>query len=252
MRIKIVMILCIWGVSYSYAKEKVSPILKIAGQYLEVPYVERTLEQSGEERLVVNKKAVDCTTFVEYVLAEYLANDSISFEERLQSIRYRKGKIEGYTSRLHYFSEWVQQAINRGYLMDVTEKNSSFKNHLNLYFMSAHPDLYPSLSKEQKGLDEILQIERELSGQVFYYLPKEEIATEGIEWIKEGDLIALVSSIDGLDVSHLGFAVYVNDELRLLHASSKDKKVIIDTQSLKDYLMDKKSILGLRVFRVQL
>ncbi len=237
---------------FPVAKKNCLSILQIAEQYLNTPYVEKTLEQPGEERLIINKKAVDCTTFVEYVLAECLTTDTISFEERLQAIRYREGKIEGYASRLHYFSEWVQQAINNGFLIDVTEKHSSYKKLLTIYFMSSHADLYPSLSKEKKEFDKILQIEGDLSGREFHYLPKENIPVKGLEWIEEGDIIALVTSIDGLDVSHLGFAVYVNNELRLLHASSKQKKVVVDHQSLKDYLMEKKSILGIRVFRVPL
>lgn len=252
MKIQTLTIVCLFLSFFSAARKSSSPFLKIAEQYLGIPYVENTLEQSGEEKLIINKKAVDCTTFVEYVLAEHLTNDSISFEERLQSIRYREGKIEGYASRLHYFSEGVQQAINNGFIIDITERNSDFKNQLNIYFMSSHPDLYPSLFKEEKELNEILRIEKALSGGEFYYLPKERLSTEGVEWIEEGDIIALVTSIDGLDVSHVGFAVYINNELRLLHASSKYRKVIVDCQSLKEYVMKKRSILGIRVFRVQL
>lgn len=41
-------------------------------KYLDVPYVAHTLEADGPEELVINCDEVDCTTLVEYVLAETL------------------------------------------------------------------------------------------------------------------------------------------------------------------------------------
>jgi len=56
-------------------------------KYLDVPYVAHTLEADGPEELVINCDEVDCTTLVEYVLAETLTgyeakvevNDDYSF-----------------------------------------------------------------------------------------------------------------------------------------------------------------------------
>ncbi len=71
-------------------------------KYLDVPYVAHTLEADGPEELVINCDEVDCTTLVEYVLAETLtpklADGDISesaFADNLQKIRYRDGKIDG-------------------------------------------------------------------------------------------------------------------------------------------------------------
>ena len=87
-------------------------------KYLDVPYVAHTLEADGPEELVINCDEVDCTTLVEYVLAETLtpklADGDISesaFADNLQKIRYRDGKIDGYTSRLHYIAEWRTQRL---------------------------------------------------------------------------------------------------------------------------------------------
>ena len=247
----IFLVLLLFLTNFCSEKENDS-ILGVAKQYLGTPYVANTLEVSDEERLIVNQEEVDCTTFVEYVLAEYLANDSVSFEGLLQSLRYREGKIKGYTSRLHYFSEWVQQAINNNYLMDITKKNSSFNEPLNLHYMSTHFNSYVRLKDGRvKLIDEIKQIEKTLFGKEVYYLPKEYIPNEGLDWIANGDIIALTTLIDGLDVSHLGFAIYVDGVLRLLHASSVHKKVIIDSLSLKKSLAKNKNNKGIRVFRVQ-
>ena len=44
-------------------------IITIASLFLETPYIANTLEISATEKLVVNALQLDCTTFVENVLA---------------------------------------------------------------------------------------------------------------------------------------------------------------------------------------
>lgn len=79
-------------------------MLANAQTFIDVPYVAHTLETDGEEDLVINCDEVDCTTFVEYVLALSLPSASgnkmseSDFAANLQRIRYREGKIDGYTS----------------------------------------------------------------------------------------------------------------------------------------------------------
>ena len=80
-------------------------MVRIGCTYLGTPYVAHTLDLEGEERLIVNRQEVDCILFVEYTLAEALGG---SFNENLQRIRYRNGVIDGYTSRLHYTSDWIE------------------------------------------------------------------------------------------------------------------------------------------------
>ena len=41
----------------------------VARQFLDLPYVAKTLENNDRERLVVNLRQLDCTTYVEIVLA---------------------------------------------------------------------------------------------------------------------------------------------------------------------------------------
>ena len=50
------------------AQETDNPMLKYGLNFLKTPYVAHTLEVNEEEP-VVNFDEVDCTTFVEYVLA---------------------------------------------------------------------------------------------------------------------------------------------------------------------------------------
>ena len=72
-----------------------------ARQMLGVPYVAGTLDEGKEENLVVHLVKVDCTTFVETVLALALADKDKernfgSFKKALQHIRYWGGVLNGY------------------------------------------------------------------------------------------------------------------------------------------------------------
>ena len=68
--------------------------------------------------------------------------------------------------------------------------------------------------------------------------------------IRSGDILALVTTIEGLDVTHLGFAVWKGDKLHLMHASMMHKKVVIDERTLYDYLQARRSCPGVRVVRL--
>ena len=68
--------------------------------------------------------------------------------------------------------------------------------------------------------------------------------------LKDGDIIALTTSINGLDVSHMGLIAIVNGVPHLMHASMKAMKVIIDPLPLHKYLNNSKSLTGIRVIRL--
>lgn len=65
--------------------------------------------------------------------------------------------------------------------------------------------------------------------------------------IRNGDILALTTSKEGLDVVHVGFAYWVEGKLHLLHASSLHGKVLVDPIPLFDYLEKKPNHTGVRV-----
>ncbi len=84
------------------------------------------------------------------------------------------------------------------------------------------------------------------------YIPKKTLCKSQKEInINDGDILALVTSVNGLDVSHVGFAFWENGKLHLLHASSNRECVIADEKTIYDYQKDRKSHLGVRVFRIK-
>ena len=118
-------------------------MLHFGKQFLGIPYVAHTLDRNlEEERLVVNTRELDCTTFVENVLALTLCAQRGEtkfgdFEIQLQKIRYRNGKVE-YTRRLHYFTSWIEDNVRMGYVTKVEGEYKPFTavQHLNINY---HP-----------------------------------------------------------------------------------------------------------------
>ena len=231
-------------------------ILEVAKRYLGVPYVAGTLEVAGEERLVINEQGVDCTTFVELSVARWMAerNDTLTFERCVQQLRYRDGVVDGYLSRLHYFTDWVAENTRRGVWCELLpEGDSSILccDTLELDFMSGHPQSYPYLKENAWAVDSMRTVERRYAHCPIYYIGKEWLdLPPGKLPVRDGDILALVTTIDGLDVTHLGFAVWKDDKLHLMHASMKHGKVVVDESTLYDYLKERKSCPGVRVVRL--
>ena len=232
-------------------------ILDVARAYLGVPYVAGTLESpDGEERLITCEDSLDCTTFVELSVARWLAqqSDSLTFEQWVESLRYREGVADGYLSRLHYFTDWVAENTRRGVWHELTPEEDSpiwTTDTLTLSFMSHHPQSYPYLKANDWAVDSMRRIEERYAHHPIHYIGKEHLSLGPDELpIRDGDIVALVTTIAGLDVTHLGFALWRGQTLHLMHASMTHSKVIIDEQSLHDYLKPRKSCPGVKVVRL--
>ncbi len=231
-------------------------LISIANKFTGEKYVGATLEQGIGEPMFISCSKLDCTTFVELVLAiARTANEGCTgFNDvcrNLERLRYRNGKNEGYTSRLHYISWWITDKAKEGLIEEITPQISNHEQLLNLYFMSSNADKYPLLSNHPKLIEEIEKQEMPYRNIKVNYIPKETISPTGGSGIKNGDIIAITTSTPGLDVTHIGFACYSDGELRLLHASSGKGTVLKETESLRNYLAGKKRHTGIRVFRAQ-
>ena len=241
-------------VSFNSSAER---LLFFANSMKGIPYQGGTLDRSSDETLVVRTDSLDCTTYVENVLALYLASAKQNPEyrdyiESLTRIRYRDGKIHGYTSRLHYFSDWVEDNQNKGILKELTTHFEHETIACPLNYMTEHSHLYKQLKDNDSLLSVMRHIEQRWSEYEMPYVPKKLLDLPASEIkIKDGDILALTTSIDGLDVVHLGFAIWIDDSLHLLHASSLQKKVILDDVSLYDYLKGRSKHTGIRVIRVE-
>jgi cell wall-associated NlpC family hydrolase len=240
------------SVHHNYSPDEL--MVKAALFLLNTPYVAHTLEVNQEEELVINLRELDCTTFVENCLAlsqaaRYPSPDYDYFVRQLINIRYRRGILNGYTSRLHYTTDWIADNVNKGNLEDITYALGGKRFQPHVGYMSSHPESYPALKENQQDVNTMISIENTINQRTtYYYIPQNEIRDKQ-SLIKSGDIICFTTNLSGLDISHLGIAYWNKGQLSFIHASTKYKKVIINPESLSDYCGMIKTNTGIMVLR---
>ena len=229
-------------------------IVEIGKSFIGTDYATHTLEEDGDEQLVINFTGLDCFTFLEnaIVISRCVKEGNTSFDDyinELTMIRYRNGIIDQYPSRLHYFSDWIYDNQEKGIVYDVTKQLGGEKLELNLSFMSDHPKYYKQLNENPEFINAIKEQETEINLREYYYIPKEKISQVELK-IEDGDLLAFTSTIKGLDVNHVGIAVRMDDgRIHILHAPNVGYKVQISDKALADYVMNIEKDSGIIIAR---
>lgn len=233
-------------------------VLFFAEKFIDIPYVAHTLDLDKEEHLVVNTRALDCTTFVENVVALTLCHKKglykyADFKQMLRLIRYRNGDIS-YCSRLHYFTDWIEDNERMGFVQKVEFSGYPFSavQKLKIDYMSTHYESYAMLKLHPEWLKQIRKMEDNLTGKTYRYIPKKVVAdyTSLRNIIHDGDIIAILTNKKGLDTSHIGFALWKKDGLHLFNASQIHKKVVVEPMLFHTYMQKHPSQIGIRVCRV--
>jgi hypothetical protein len=237
-------------------------VAAVGQRFLGTSYVPGTLDVPGPERVVVNFQGLDCVTFVENALAlarfartggaQWILDRPAAetrYEELLTEIRYRAGRLDGYASRLHYFSEWIADNARRGLLVDVGPELDAVRDPEAIDFMSTHPDAYRQLA-DGDNLDRIRRTEAHLSEIDRYYVPEVRIA-EVAPLVRNGDVIAATSTVQGLDVAHTGIALWIGGALHLLHAPLVGDAVEISELPLSERILRISGQDGIMVARPQ-
>ena len=81
-----------------------------------------------------------------------------------------------------------------------------------------------------------------------HYIPKADVS-RALKDLRSGDIICMVTNVEGLDVSHVGMALVENGTVRLLHASTGPMKVVTESRTLTKYLAARPSVIGIQVLR---
>ena len=234
--------------------------LWFARQFHDVPYVAHTLEVNDNEQLVVNTRQLDCTTLVETVTALTICVQQekrrwADYLRTLRTLRYRQGVMDGYTSRLHYFTDWIDDKQLMGIVSEIQGPNPPFTalQKVQVSYMSQHPQSYKALKANAALVPVIKRQEQALTGKTYRYIPKQAIRNTQLlrQTIKDGDIIAITCNKKGLDIAHLGFAVWQKDGLHLLNASSIHHKVVTEPLTIRQYLQKHSTFTGVRIIRIK-
>lgn len=220
------------------------------------PYTGFTLEiHDSIESPSVNFDGLDCWTFFETVLAfaRLLSQPKTpptpeNLLAEIEHTRYRGGVCHGnYLDRIHYLDEWFTDNARRRTIDILTPKlgpTNSLRGKRRIDEMTVLWKGYRYLKHNPSLLPGMRAIEVELEKQPFDYLPTQHVpAAEPL--LQNGDIIGIVTHKDHVYCSHVGLAI--RDEqgtLRLMHASSTHKKVILDSR-LTTYLQRFKTHAGI-------
>ncbi len=226
---------------------------KIGMELVGIPYVGGTLETGGKEVCTVNMEGLDCVTFFENTLdmARVIKKGNPTHVEMIDEIsytRYRGGNLKDYTSRLHYTADWIFDNVRKGVVEDISKELGGEVFPYDVYFMSKNWKYYDALKNNPDMIEKIKRIEMGINARDYYYIPKKKI--KSIEKkLQTGDIIAFATDKKGLDYAHTGL-VYVDDKkkVRILHASSANKKVKLDKEIHK-YISKIKSDIGISIAR---
>lgn len=241
--------------------ESTNYIIYFARKLKGIPYVAHTLEINKKEKLVINLRQLDCTTYVENVVALSMCMNEKkytfkSFCDNLKKIRYRDDSQPHYTQRLHYFTDWIENNTKKGICKEIQSPAPPFTNtqRINVFYMSENPSKYKMLKENPKYIPTIRKTEQNINQKTYKYIPKTEVKNTNTvrRTIQDGDIIATTTSLKGLDIQHIGFAIWHKDGLHMLNASSLHNKVVEEPMTLYNYLQKQKTMTGIRIIRLNM
>jgi hypothetical protein len=227
-------------------------VVEVGGLFLGTPYAAGTLDRKRPEELIVNLRAFDCVTFVEnaIVLAGLIRTGKTDFGDyaaALEKIRYRGGRRNGYPSRLHYFSDWLYDNGRRGIVREITRELGGTPFRKGLHALTDRRQEIPPL-RDAAAFRRMRRVEAACSRRTLHQIPKSGL--RDFRRIENGDIVAIATDTDGIDVSHAGIAVRGTRGLHLLHASSVSGEVVLSSETLYRYLISCRSRTGILVGRV--
>ncbi len=223
------------------------------------PYRSFTLEIDDHiEAPSANFQGMDCWTFYEIALGfarmlhakppPYAPDDLLRM---IELERYRHGVCTGaYLSRIHFLEELFYDNERRGLVTNITRDlpGAERMGHRDIREMTVMWRYYRYLRNNPSLNPEMARIEARVSDLPVVHVPKRSVPAAERE-LQSGDVIAITSRDTGGYTSHVGLAYRDgNGVLRFLHASSKQRRVVLDDR-LSNYLADKRDDIGIIAVR---
>lgn len=234
-------------------EKPLSELVLAAGRhFLGAPYGSGTLEKEGPEELVVNLRVFDCVIFVEnaVVLAGLIRSGKTAFDDyaaALEQIRYRRGRCDGYASRLHYFTDWLHNNSRKGLVRDITHEIDGVPLRKTFHALTDRREDHIGLN-DPDAFRRLRIIEGICSRRPLFFIPKAHLGSAE-QRLTDGDIIAITTDERGLDICHVGLSVRLRGKTHLLHASSAAGRVVLSEIPLDHYLQARRSRTGMIVGR---
>jgi len=258
----------------------------ISQHFLGKPYLGGALGEGPEARFdqspIYRTDAFDCLTFVNTVLALLHSTDVTEFKRQLIQLNYFE-RIPQYQKRFHFMSsEWNIENAKQNVIKDVTVDllksydqsdapiSTTTIDKPNWFLKRSNQDIKQlkplSSSIVETLLDELHAFSKQCKAEnaSIHYIPFKKLFSEDgranlflFAKIEPGSIIEIVRPNwalrdkigTNLNVSHLGFALYVGNQLMLRHASTIQKKVVDEPllSYLREHCLPNKTIAGINV-----
>lgn len=205
----------------------------ISGLFLDTAYRESTLTGTADvkEALVINLRAVDCFTLLDYVEALRISSSFDDFADNVARVRYRSGKVS-FVNRNHFFTDWRE--YNADLIEDVTKSVGAGRTRRVEKMLNLREDGSFFLPGLEPGRREI------------FFVPAEDLDDPVADRLESGDYIGIYSRSDGLDVSHAGILIKKGSSVLLRHASSAEGVRKVVDEDFMGYMTTKPGLVVLR------
>ncbi|UFS99882.1 DUF1460 domain-containing protein [Nocardia huaxiensis] len=206
----------------------------LSRQFLGTPYGANMLvgSASQHEQLIVDLRAVDCFTLLDYVEALSRSSDRDQFLTNLVETRYAGGRVD-FAQRKHFFTDWAQ--VPRVAATDITTSLTG----------AAVPVAKRLNAKADGGtyLPGLPTVDRTIT-----YIPSGAVDAGVIAALRTGDYIGAYADAPGLDVTHVGLFVMTANGPVFRNASSLAANNQVVDSAFSDYVA---SVPGIVVLRPQ-
>lgn len=209
----------------------------------------------GHETLRMELDAFECVSFIESAIAVARCGWSSEttescFMRELEASRYRSGHMGDYSTRLHYFTDWIGDNERRGRISNLTASFGGEPVQKDFFYITQRVLKRAAMDATERTLlsHAMEATEARLSSARHSVLSRKS-APRVLNELRDGDLVAFVRDRPGLLVHHAGFVYWANGTPRLLHASSYHGRVVITVRDVTNYLLRRPERRGVIIVR---
>jgi hypothetical protein len=219
-------------------------IPQLAQAFFRSPYNAFSLDKTRHEVLRIDLTSFDCFLFVEQLIALVNSHDISGFVKTVRDLRYEEGHVN-YCSRYHYFTHWAENAISKGLMLNLAGSlPQAVSRSIRLDYMSSHGSAYAPMRLKSNS-DCIFKKESSLVASQAFVPIDSLLAVEN--QIRSGDIFALVTSVQGLDVTHVGFLLKEPKRLSAIHAAPG--RGVMISPDFVSYASSVPEVIGVAIYR---
>lgn len=170
----------------------------------------------------------------------------------LEEVTYRRGKEDGFASRMLYGADWALDNKARNIVKELTEDYSDSFKTKSLDWVTRHKDEYAAL-QDSENYEAQRMVEMGFRTHKIPHLRREAFDHKDIASdLRDGDIVMLLTPEQTTDTFEIGILRKRDDGFHLIHASEAEGRVVEEKEPIGKYIKrNAKKIYGSRWFRLK-